>query len=330
MEDTNMTIRKNLLRLPAAAILVAGLLAPVAALAAADLAITMPTPPTSIAYGATTAYSVKITNNGPDAAADATVTATVPAGAKVTAVSGCTKASSTVFFPCAVASLASGASATVKVSVEYAMPDPLPTTCPAASAFGAVSISVAGGSDASTADNTVTAQPGLLPLADVAIEMTGPQPAHDGGTYTYSITVTNNGPCAAAPDFAVDDSVLTGAFTFVSGTGACAELTGDFTEDGSDYQYCTTGTLAKGASATATKVYKFAKLSSDLTSSNQANGVYLTNVDGTYTDPDDTNDVADLSWVITKSMGCSSIGGGGPLALLGLGLALLLRRRRVA
>jgi uncharacterized repeat protein (TIGR01451 family)/uncharacterized protein (TIGR03382 family) len=326
-----MNNMKTLRWVKTAALLLGGLLAPFAALAASDLAITMPTPPTKIAFGGTTSYSVTITNNGPDAATDATVTAAVPAGASVTAVSGCTKASSTAFFPCAVASIANGGTATVKVSVKYAMPDPLPTTCPASNAFGAVSISVAGGADANTADNSVSAQPALKPLADVAIDMTGPSSlSHDGGTYTFTIKVTNNGPCAVDPDFAVDDGVLTGGLTFKSGTASCAEMTADFTADGSDYQYCDPGTLAVGASATATKTYVMVKLANDLISSNQANGAQLTNSSGSYTDPDSSNDVSDLSWVVTKSMGCSSVGGGGPLALLGLGLALLLRRRRVA
>jgi len=327
-----MNNMKTLRWVKTAALLLAGLLAPVAALAAADLAITMPKPPTKIAFGATTAYAVTITNNGPDAVTDATVTATVPAGATVTAVSGCTKASSTAFFPCAItSSIAAAGTAKVTVSVKYAMPDPLPTTCPASNAFGAVSISVAGGADANTADNSVSAQPALKPLADVAIDVTGPSSlSHDGGTYTFTIKVTNNGPCAVDPDFAVDDGVLTSGLTFKSGTASCAEMTADFTADGSDYQYCDAGTLAVGASATATKTYVMAKLASDLISSNQANGAQLTNSSGSYTDPDSSNDVSDLSWVVTKSMGCSSVGGGGPLALLGLGLALLLRRRRVA
>lgn len=357
-----MNLKKNMLRTASAAILVAGL-AGAAPAVAQDLVVAFKTPPTTVAFGGTTKYTVTITNSSATAAAGVKVSATIPAGTSVTAVTGCTPADATTtpvtYFPCTITTPipaltpAAGTTpaapgvATVSVSVKYAKLDALPETCPAADTFGPVGITAAFEADPDTANNTVSLAPALKPLADLGVTFEGPATlSHNGGTYTWTITVTNNGPCAiAGSDIAVDDGVLSSGLTFKSATGICAAMDGDFLADGSDYQYCPVPALAKGGTATATKTYDLVKVPADLLQSLQANGIQLvpSGAAFSYTEPgvsvtkdaagdpvyDTTgNDVADMNYVVGNSGGCSTAGGALPFGLLGLGLALQFMKRR--
>jgi uncharacterized repeat protein (TIGR01451 family)/uncharacterized protein (TIGR03382 family) len=207
-------------------------------------------------------------------------------------------------------------------------------TCPAVDRFAVVKASAT----TTTAgdlpgDNAAeqTAPPEAV-WADLSVSMTGPASiSRDGGSYTYTYTVTNHGPCTVTTDTAVDDSVPTG-FKFASATGACAALTDDFLADGTDYQYCDLVTLAPGeTSAESTKTYTAPTLPSDLLSSNQGTGIQITFGNGDFADPNSSNNTSDVTYVLTKSMGCSAAGGGASFMLIGLGLAaLFLKRRRGA
>jgi uncharacterized repeat protein (TIGR01451 family) len=91
-----------------------------------------------------------------------------------------------------------------------------------------------------TAQITVTAGGG----SDLAItKADAPDPVQVGGSLTYTLTVTNNGPDLST-DSTVTDTLPPGV-TFVAATpsqGACSEAAGTVT--------CTLGSLAVGASAT--------------------------------------------------------------------------------
>jgi len=351
-----MTLRKMTLRAATAALLVAGLVHAAPALAQtanADLTLTVDDPGS---IGFPTVYSMIVTNNGPDAAATVTVSATLPAGAEVTAVKNCTPAvaatatTPATWFPCKVTDslAATKDSLPVDITVKYTVP----TECPATDLFyGAVTFTAASAAtDATPADNTQTLQPPIvLPLVDIAVTIAGPASIpHGGGTFVYSYTVKNNGPCAAPDVFlAVDDSVATG-FEWVSATGVAGELeamsgetiNGDFTlvdDVAVDYQYATVSTLASGASVSGNKTYKLKALADDLISSNQGTGLQVifydpnTGDDLVLTDSNAKNDTASKTYVVTKSAGCSTTGSGNGLFLAGLGLAaLLLKRRRSA
>lgn len=350
-----MTLRKTMLRAATAALLVAGLVHAAPALAQtanADLTLTLDAPDN---IGFPTVYTLTVTNNGPDAAAAVTVSATLPTNAKVIAVKNCTPAvaatatTEATWFPCAVTpSLAATKdSLPVGITVEYTVPE----TCPAADYYGPITFSAATTStDATPADNTATVQPEiLLPLVDIAVTIDGPASIpHGGGTFVFNYTVKNNGPCTAPDVFlAVDDSVATG-FEWASATGVAGgieamsgeAINGDFTLDGDvavDYQYATIPALAKDASVSGTKTYTLKALADDLISSNQGTGLQIifydpnSGDDVVLTDHKGSNDVADKTYVVTKSAGCSTTGSGNGLFLAGLGLAaLLLKRRRSA
>ena len=343
-----MTLDKMMVRARTAAILVAGLASatPAAAQTADVNMIWNTTAPSVVAFGGTTAYKVKVGNAGPSPATDVTVTAAVPAGATVTSFTGCTRAVATDTFCTLASPMAAGNTINVTVNVKYAMPAPIPTTCPAP--FGAVTLTAAAASPADPilADNTLTATPATRPLADLGVDLTGPAAMSiDGGTYTWSFTVTNHGPCDVpgadvAVDGAFDDGLLSNGLTFVSATGICAAMTGDYVLDSTgaptDYQYCATGPLAAAATATGTKTYVLGKLRADMVSSNQANSLRLANTGSWYAEPADPattryadNDLASTNNVVTRPVpGCSSAGGGASLLLLLMGMAALYLARR--
>ncbi len=376
-----MTIHKKMLRLASAALLLTGLAAAAPALAqSADLSLAFATANSSANFGASVTYSLNVTNAGADAAAAVTVSGTLPVGAKVTGVTGCTPASGTalpvVYFPCAITgTVASGATKNVKVTVAYAFPDPALDTCPPTGVpyFGAVTFTAASTTtDPDDTNNTVTRAPNLTkPLADLEVAVTGPASiSRGGGTYEFAYTVTNHGPCAVpAVEVAVDDSVATG-FTWVSATGICGatdaeyaacsgdndvlcgddtdcsaeanggvdkgtcgprQIDGDFLPDGSDYQYCDGGAMAVGDVHTGTKTYHLNGLASDLISSNQGTGLQMITYSSGPTsilDPVPDNNVSDVTYVLTKSMGCSTTGGGTSFLLLAVGLGFLFLKRR--
>jgi uncharacterized repeat protein (TIGR01451 family)/MYXO-CTERM domain-containing protein len=385
LKETNMKITKNVVRAALAAILGAALVQAAPAQAqSADLAAAFTSSPSSVNFGQTAAYSIRITNLGPDTATDLTMTAVIPAGTQVTSVAGCTPVDPAVpvvnWFPCTIratllpylpaAAIPQTVRPVVTVSLKYLFPDPLPTTCPATTYFSPVSFTVASATtDPVTANNVVTKSPTVKPLADIAVTVTGPaEVSHGGGTYVFNYSVQNNGPCTAPyVELAVDDSVATG-FKWAAATGICGakdaeyyacsldnnamcwadadcvsstgaslgtcverQIDGDFLPDGTDYQYCAAGTMVPGdPPLTGTKTYTLAKLPAELTSSNQGTGLKVV----TYTsigDPDLGNNVSDVTYVVTKSSGCSSTGSGTAFGLIVIGLAaLFLKRRRTA
>ena len=342
-----MTLEKMVARARTAAILVGLACSTPAAAQTADVNMLWNTAaPSAVAFGGTTVYKVKVGNAGPSPATDVTVTATVPSGATVTGFTGCTRAAATDSFCTLASPMAAGNTIDVTVNVKYAMPAPIPTTCPAP--FGPVTLTAAAASpaDPTLADNTLTAAPATRPLADLGVDLTGPAGMSiDGGTYTWSFTVTNHGPCAV-PDAdvsvngAFDDGLLSSGLSFVSATGICAAITGDYVYDAAgaptDYQYCATGTLAAAATATGTKTYVLGRLRADMVSSNQVNSLRLANTGSWYTEPvepDTTryadNDKASTKNVVTRPVpGCSSAGGGASLFLLLTGMAAFYLARR--
>jgi uncharacterized repeat protein (TIGR01451 family) len=86
----------------------------------------------------------------------------------------------------------------------------------------------------------------IEPLADLAItKLDSPDPAGQGGNLTYSITVTNAGPNAAA-NVQVVDSLPAGVnfISAIASAGSCSQAMGVVT--------CNLGTLAAGATASVT------------------------------------------------------------------------------
>lgn len=299
------------------------------------------TTPKSIVFGGTAAYTIKITNTGPDlASAVKLASVTLPAAPdgistlNVSAVTGCTPEDATgkVLFPCDVAAIVNTPDPLiVKVTVKWVAPTDadgnviLPTTCPSATAaMGDVGF-----------DFTTTTNPATFPVTgpgaaiavdqftDVGIAIDGPVNGAVGQTITYTGTVTNNGPCPAAN--VVVSPVLSSPVSllaFQSGTGPIC-TTADEISGGA----CNTVvTMAPGEKVTFTNTYKIASLPDSVT---QTTIPIEYDVATDTADVNSSNDAATSGIRVGKEGGgCSSGGPGGLLAVALMAAAVFAARRR--
>ena len=221
----------------------------------ADLGITKTTTSDDASPGASVAYTITLTNNGPDAAANVVVTDTLPANLlfqsiNVPAGFNCTTpaAGANGTITCTTASMASGTTAVFTLVVQLT-----------GNAVGPINNTVGATSD--TDDNnggndTGSASPVAVPsngTADLSVvKSTQTTTAAPGDTVTYTISVTNNGPHPAS-DIIVNDALpasllfqsITPAATFTCTTPAVG-TNGTIT--------CLGGPLPNGATATFTLV----------------------------------------------------------------------------
>lgn len=209
----------------------------------ADLEITKVDAPDPVTAGANLTYTLSVKNNGPDAAAETTVTDVLPAG--VAFVSASPSCSGTTTVTCSLGTVASGDTATVTITVSPAAAGALSNTATVSSSI----TDPVPANNSATATTTVNAAPAAPPpapppSADLAITKVGaPEPVTAGSNLTYTVTVKNNGPDQAAA-VTVTDPLPAGA-TFVSATAPCT---------GTTTVTCALGALANGATATVTIV----------------------------------------------------------------------------
>lgn len=179
----------------------------------ADLDATVSAGPT-VAAGTTLAYTLTITNNGPDAAANASFSDTLPAG--TTFVSMPSVAGWNCSLPavgaggsviCSNLSMAVGAATfTLTVLVDEAVGTGTVLS-------NTVTATVA--SDPNPSNDSDTATTTVVASADLGVTKTGtPDPVTAGQNLTYTITATNRGPSAAA-NASVTDTLPAGT-TFES------------------------------------------------------------------------------------------------------------------
>jgi uncharacterized repeat protein (TIGR01451 family) len=178
----------------------------------ADLAL-VKSGPATVTPGDMIVYTVVVTNNGPSDAVNVTVTDPTPAGLTFVDNTGaCTTA-----YPCSIATLANGASATI--STTYSVPANYSGASPIVNTASASSDTP----DPDNTNNQGTVQTGVGPgNADLSIVKTGPVSVLSGGAISYTLTISNNGPSPANGAIYSDDVPLG-----ISGiTASCAGETG--------------------------------------------------------------------------------------------------------
>jgi uncharacterized repeat protein (TIGR01451 family) len=200
----------------------------------ADLAVTKSHTGTLVA-GTTATFTIAVKNNGPSAAADATVIDALPAGVMFvsTASAGWT-CSGTFSVSCSYGLIASGATATLDVVVALAanVTGSISNTASVTSTTG----------DPTPGNNSATDGPSTITTSsDLAVTKSHTGPVVAGTNVTYSISVKNNGPSDSA-DAKVIDTLPTG-LTFVSSPSPGWSCTGSTTVA------CTHGTIANGATS---------------------------------------------------------------------------------
>ncbi len=244
----------------------------------ADLAVTVTDATDPILPGARQDYTVQITNNGPRDAPDVVGTFTLPAGATFVSTSGCA-GDPDGLTTCALGSIAASDSAsyTVTATIDGSTAGTITASATAEStATGPAVVDDNAENDTGSEETVVT------PVADISVTNDDGLTSVDaGGTVTYRIVAANNGP-SADPDVSLTDRFpdgLTCSYTSVATGGASGNTAageGDVSEMLSlpvDGEVVYTATCTVDGSAAGT-------LSNTAT------------VDGSLTDPDNSNDSA--------------------------------------
>ena len=269
----------------------------------ADLAVAK-TGPASVAAGSNLTYTLTVTNNGPSPAQSVSLSDVVPTGTTFVSAMQNTGQSFTLVAPgvgstgtvtATTATLASGSTATFTVVVHANATDPTGSSITNTATVSSATQDPNAGNNNATVTTTVTGGAGS---ADLSVIKSGPQTAAAGSNLTYTITVTNNGPNAAA-SVSLADVVPTGT-TFVSETQTSGPQTFTFSSNPAVGGTGTiTGTLASMTSATTAIFQVVVKANAnDATGSTILNTATVTT---TTTDPNPANNSSTTSTTVTAN-----------------------------
>lgn len=211
--------------------------------AAVDLAVTssFAVAPTA---GRSTAYTIVVTNDGPQAEPAATLVGTIPAAFSAVAVAvtgGGTCAIAGTALSCSLGAMPVASTRTVTVTGDLA------ASVPSGTALGAPATASGSLADFAPANNTATAAASVGTSADLAItqSLIGSAAPVAGSPIGYSVTVENNGPSDATAVTVVDTLPATVGFDSVTpSAGVCVPAGAVLT--------CSIPTIAVGATVTIT------------------------------------------------------------------------------
>ncbi len=254
----------------------------------ADLAI-VKNGPASVAPGQLITYTIDVSNLGPSTATSVVVSDSTPPGLVFVSNSGACATP----FPCNIASIASGSSASINATFS------VPAGYASTTITNTASVSSAA-SDSNATNNSSSVTTPVVAQADVAIAKTGPASFTADSNVIYTIDVTNNGPLVANNVF-VDDPTPPG-LTFVSNSGACS---GPFP--------CGLGALAVGQTVTITSTfhvpsnYVGTSIVNTASVSSSTTDVSSANNSSTATTPRASGGIAELS-IVKSGPGVSTTG----------------------
>lgn len=177
-------------------------------------------------------YTLTVSNAGPSRARGVTVSDTLPASLTgITASAGCSVAGQAV--TCTAAQLAVDGTATFTVHATVV------TTFPGGNIANTATVATTGTTDPDPDNNTADFTSTVSAAADLSISKGAPDSATAGGTLTYTLTVANAGPSAAASTTVTD--TLPAGLTAISASPQCS-LGPPVT--------CDLGTVDRGATVT--------------------------------------------------------------------------------
>ena len=193
----------------------------------------------SVAPGASTDYTITLTNDGPSAVPPGVVVVDqIPAGTTASeSEADCVLAGATV--TCTTSALLAAGD-----SVSYVVTVDVPVAFAGAQITNDVAITASPVSDADAGNDDASDTDAVVPSADVSLTKSdAPDPVTAGDQIAYTLTAGNAGPSDATGVQVVD--TLPGSVTFVSAApsqGTCAEAGGTVT--------CDLGAIPAGGSAT--------------------------------------------------------------------------------
>ncbi len=208
-----------------------------------------------IPLGTLTRYTITIHNAGPSFGTNVTMVDMFPNGGTPTATfsyqgnlaltppgaGSCTEPATGVTsgtLSCSFPGLEAGA----QILVEYDMrAETITGSGITGTSFNTVTVAV-DEPETQTDNNTATNATTTRRTADLAIVKSAPAAATAGNTFTYTLTVTNNGPNTSTGATVTD--VLPAGVSYVGASTGCVNVSGTVT--------CTLGTLASGASTEVT------------------------------------------------------------------------------
>ncbi|GAA3846073.1 hypothetical protein GCM10022243_10330 [Saccharothrix violaceirubra] len=212
--------------------------APAAARAGLSTSITAASP--QVVAGTRTGYSITVANAGPSDARDVTVRFPAVTGVRIANASPqlgtCVVTNGAV--TCSLDTLPAGASGTVALTVD------LNADVPAGPLTVGANVTTSTSQD-TTADDAGSVTTAVQRVSDLVVTKSAtPQPVIAGQSMTYTMTVTNRGPSAAAGTRLVDTLPAGLTVQSVSTTGECALIVPDIT--------CELGQLPVGGTSTVT------------------------------------------------------------------------------
>jgi uncharacterized repeat protein (TIGR01451 family) len=273
-----------------------------------DLGVTLAADQPTINNGDTVTYTAVVSNQGPNASAEAELTIALDAGlafvSAAPAQGSCSDTGGTVV--CQLGVINDGADVSVTVEASATAAGELTTSA---------TIADASAIDANGADDSTSAAITANPLADISVALAGePSEAISGEAVQYRFNVTNNGP---------DDLVTAQVSLQISGAtlNSVTLGSGSCTVSGSTAD-CTIDSLASGSTDTATV---------SLTAGSTGSSISVT-AEVSFVGSDTSADNNEASGTMSISAPPVTGGGGGGgafgiLELLLLGFVMMLRRR---
>ncbi len=242
-----------------------------------------------VSAGEQQVYTLTVTNDGPNDAAGVVVTDTLPAG--VTFLSGDVEGDSgavsydsgTNTVTATVGALANAASAEITLTVELA-------SDVAGTITNNASVAADPNTDPDLSNNTTDEETTVNRVVDLAVGKVAASDAVAGGTFTYTVEVTNSGP-GDARDVTVTDT-LVGDLSFVSLDAGTSGAT--VTENGQDLTF-DLGTVAAGETA----MFSFDVSLASSASGTVSNSVAVGTSD---TDSDASNDTDDVDVTVQREV----------------------------
>ncbi len=208
--------------------------------------------PNSAAPNTDVAYAITVNNSGPDPAVSFSLTDTLPGTMTFVSIaqnsgpafdcSSHPSVGSGGTVTCTIASLAAGATAT------FTLTGHIPPGTASGTSFSNTA-SVSSSTTDPNPDNNSSLFAFIVASSDLAITKTGPPTATSGGTISWTITASNNGPDASSP--AAFDDPLPAGTTFASivqNSGPTFVCASPGAGNNGDVN-CSIGNFASGASA---------------------------------------------------------------------------------